>query len=51
MMLYLFNSLGVDVISAQNVPTLLCAMLSGHGKASKLSATGAAALVQGVGYA
>lgn len=31
-MLYGFNSLGLGVISAQNVPTLLRAMLFGHGK-------------------
>ncbi len=50
-LLLVFSKIRVGDISAQNVPIVPCASLSGHGKASKLSAIGAAALRQGVGYA
>jgi hypothetical protein len=44
-MLCAFNSLGVEVISAQNVPTVLRAPFTGRGKFNQFSAISAAALV------
>jgi hypothetical protein len=44
-MLCAFNSLGVDIISAQNVPIALRAPFTGRAKINQLSAISAAALV------
>jgi hypothetical protein len=44
-MFFAFNTLGVDVISAQNVPPVLRAPFTGRGKINQLSAISAAALV------